>query len=164
MINRRDFVLRSLGAGALLSAAPRFAHAASAAVDALTDESAPPVAMTVYKSPTCGCCKEWIKHVEKNGFKCKVVQMDDLTPIKQSAGVPLGMSSCHTALVGPYFVEGHVPADCIQKVLQTKPAIAGLAVPGMPLGSPGMEQGPDKQPYKVYAVAKNGATSVFASR
>jgi len=166
MIDRRNFVMRALGLGAAVVVAPRVARAAYAAAptaDATRAESAP-IAMTVYKTPTCGCCTEWIKHVEQNGFKCKVVMMDDLTPIMQSAGVPLTMTSCHTALVGAYFVEGHVPADLILDMLKTKPAIAGIAVPGMPMGSPGMEQGGEKQAYKVYAVEKNGRTRVLASR
>ncbi len=92
--------------------------------------------MTVYKTPTCGCCKEWVKHVEAAGLKVKAVDIDDVSPIKRSAGVPPAMQSCYTALVRPYVVEGHVPADLVKKVLDEKPKIVGLAVPGMVVGSP----------------------------
>jgi hypothetical protein len=125
---------------------------------------APLPPMTVYKTPTCGCCKDWVKHVEAAGFKVKAVDMDDLAPIKRSAGVPPAMESCHTALVGPYVVEGHVPADLIKKMLDEKPKIVGLSVPGMVVGSPGMEQGTVKQPYNVIAFARDGKSRVYARR
>ena len=152
MLNRRDFIRSALGASVLAVIAPRAARAAA------------PIAMTVYKSPTCGCCKEWIKHVEKNGFTVKVIDMDDPTPMKRTAGVPLSMGSCHTALVGVYVVEGHVPADLIRKILVEKPAIRGLAVPGMPLGAPGMEDGGPPRPYQVMAFMKDGSSRLYASR
>lgn len=158
MMNRRVFLGRALGAGAVLAIAPRVVRADD------RDVSAAPIAMTVYKSPTCGCCKEWIKHVEKNGFACKVIEMPDVTPMKRTSGVPATMDSCHTALVGPYVIEGHVPADLITGLLSKKPAILGLAVPGMPLGAPGMETSGPTQPYKVYAFLKNGSTRLYASR
>lgn len=120
--------------------------------------------MTVYKSPTCGCCKDWITHARGAGFTVKSVDMDDLTQIKRDAGVPRELESCHTVLVGRYVLEGHVPADLAKKMLNEKPDIIGLAVPGMPLGSPGMEQGGVKQPYNVIAFAKGGKTSVYARR
>ena len=153
-MNRRIFLKFATGAGVVAVAAPR-------ALRALT---APPIPMTVYKTPTCGCCHSWIGHVEKNGFKVKVVDMADLTPIKDSAGVPEKLDSCHTALVGAYVVEGHVPADLIHKMLREKPAIAGLAVGGMVVGSPGMEQGTVKLPYDVTAFTRDGKTSVYARR
>ena len=153
-MDRRVFLKFASGAGVAALAAPRAALATAA----------PPVAMTVYKSPSCGCCKEWVKHVEANGFKTKVVDVSDVTPMKRTAGVPEGLESCHTALVGPYVVEGHVPADLIQKMLKEKPAIAGLAVAGMVAGSPGMEQGSAKRPYDVTAFTRGGKTSVYARR
>jgi hypothetical protein len=122
----------------------------------------PPI--TVYKSPSCGCCGEWVKHVKGAGFPVKVVDMDDLTRIKRDAGVPPAMESCHTALVGAYVVEGHVPADLVKKMLTDRPKFLGLAVPGMVVGSPGMEQGNQKPPYNVIAFAKDGSTSVYARR
>lgn len=151
-MNRRDFVQRALGASALAMMMPRVARAVT------------PIAMTVYKSPTCGCCKEWIKHVQANGFTVKVIDMDDPTPMKRTAGVPLNMTSCHTALAGIYVIEGHVPADLIKKILAEQPAIRGLAVPGMPLGAPGMEESGPPRPYKVMAFMKDGSSRLFASR
>jgi hypothetical protein len=123
-----------------------------------------PIPMTVYKSPSCGCCKEWVTHAQKNGFAPKVVDMADLTQVKKDAGVPAALESCHTVLVGAYVVEGHVPADLVHKMLTEKPAIVGLAVAGMVVGSPGMEHGNQRQPYKVTAWTKAGKTSVYARR
>ncbi len=154
-MERREFVGTMLGAGALAAVAPRALRA---------EMGSAPIAMTVYKSPTCGCCKEWIKHMEANGFTAKVVDMDDLASIKKNAGVPDQLQSCHTALIGAYVAEGHVPADLVKKMLAEKPAILGLAVAGMVAGSPGMEQGSTKLPYDVIAFAKGGKTSVYAKR
>ena len=158
-MERREFVGTMLGAGALAAIAPRAVRAAFPE----RSEGAP-IAMTVYKSPTCGCCKEWIKHMEANGFSAKVVDMDDLTTVKKNAGVPDELLSCHTALVWTYVAEGHVPADLVKKMLAEKPAILGLAVAGMVVGSPGMEQGATRLPYAVMAFAKGGKTSVYAKR
>jgi hypothetical protein len=94
--------------------------------------------ITVYKTPSCGCCVKWVEYLQKEGFEVKSVNRDDLAPIKQRAGVPPAMSSCHTALVDGYVVEGHVPAQAIRKLLQERPNTLGLAVPGMPANSPGM--------------------------
>ncbi|MCC7194372.1 MAG: hypothetical protein IT356_02320 [Gemmatimonadaceae bacterium] len=105
-----------------------------------------------------------MKHIERAGFKVKAVDMDDLTAAKRSAGVPQALESCHTALVGPYVVEGHVPADLIKKMLDETPKIAGLAVPGMVVGSPGMEQGNVRQPYAIIAFTRAGQSSVYARR
>lgn len=117
----------------------------------------------VYKSPTCGCCGDWIKHMEKNGFELDVANVESVVPYKQQFGVPYGMGSCHTAMVGGYFIEGHVPADDVQRLLQEKPDIIGLTVPGMPIGSPGMEMpGRPADSYNVYAIDKEGNQSVFA--
>lgn len=120
--------------------------------------------VTVYKSPSCGCCGEWVKHMKGAGFTVKVIDMEDLTRIKADAGVPSALESCHTALVGAYVVEGHVPADLVKKVLVEKPKFLGLSVPGMVVGSPGMEQGNEKHPYDVVAFSRNGQTSVYARR
>lgn len=161
-MDRREFLgsLTLTAAGVVVAA--RAAHATGA--PGLSGPAAPLPPMTVYKSPTCGCCKEWVKHVEAVGFKVKAVDMDDLSSIKRSAGVPPAMESCHTALVGPYVVEGHVPADLVKKMLDEKPKIVGLAVPGMVVGSPGMEQGSVKQPYTVIAFSRDGTSSVYARR
>jgi hypothetical protein len=120
--------------------------------------------MTVYKTPTCGCCAKWVDHVKAAGFKVQVQDMDDLTEIKQASGVPIPVRTCHTAVVGNYVIEGHVPADLIKKVLSEKPKAAGIAVPGMPIGSPGMESGNEKAPYDVLLFDKTGKTTVYAKR
>lgn len=95
--------------------------------------------LTVYKTPYCGCCKGWVTHMTRAGFKPKIVELEDLAPIRARHGVPFRLSSCHTALVGGYVVEGHVPPADVLKLLKEKPRALGLVVPGMPLGSPGME-------------------------
>lgn len=120
--------------------------------------------MTVYKSPTCDCCGKWIEHMKAAGFQVRAVDMDDITEVKQASGVPVRLRTCHTALIGDYVVEGHVPADLVRRLLQERPAVAGIAVPGMPIGSPGMEVGNRKDPYEVLLFEKSGRTSVFARR
>jgi hypothetical protein len=120
--------------------------------------------VTVYKSPTCGCCGKWIDHMKAAGFAIKVVDMDDITEIKQASGVPMKLRTCHTAGVGNYVIEGHVPADLVKKMLAEKPAAAGIAVAGMPVGSPGMEVGTQKDPYEVVLFEKSGKTTVYAKR
>jgi len=119
-------------------------------------------AVVVYKTPACGCCLAWADHMRAAGFEVEVHDVDDLGPIKGEMGVPPGHGSCHTARVGDYFVEGHVPAGDVTRLLAEKPRARGLAVPGMPLGSPGMQQGEARQPYDVLLVAKDGSTTVFA--
>ena len=117
----------------------------------------------VFKSPTCGCCANWVKHLEAAGFTTKVTNVDDMTEVKAKYGVPGRMQSCHTAVVGGYVLEGHVPAADVQRLLKDKPAVVGVAVPGMPIGSPGMEVGTTVQPYDVLTFNKQGQTTVFAS-
>lgn len=125
--------------------------------------AADPRLVVVHKTETCGCCHLWVEHMEKNGFKVVVRNVDDLGGIKERVGVPYGMGSCHTARVGGYFIEGHVPAADIARLLEERPDAKGVTVPGMPLGSPGMEVASgDTQPYEVLLVARDGATSVFA--
>jgi hypothetical protein len=119
--------------------------------------------IVVYKTPTCGCCVRWVDHMRQHGFKAKVTDLPSLDTVKQSAGVPANLQSCHTSTVGGYAIEGHVPADVVRKLLKEKPAIAGIAVPGMPMGSPGME-GAYKDKYNVVAFGKDGTQTVFASR
>ena len=120
--------------------------------------------MEVYKTPTCGCCGKWVEHVKTAGFTPAVHELADLSGVKTKAGVPANLQSCHTALVAGYVIEGHVPADVIQQLLRERPKIAGLAVPGMPIGSPGMEQGARTDPYEVIAFTKDGKTSTYAKR
>ena len=116
--------------------------------------------MSVYKSPTCGCCGEWVKHIRANGFRVETHEIADVTPIRRRYGVPEYLASCHTALIGGYAIEGHVPAPDIRRLLREKPKVQGLAVPGMVVGSAGMEQGPP-QPYATLAFDDRGSR-VFA--
>lgn len=118
----------------------------------------------VHKTPTCGCCGDWIDHLRDAGFVVEVRDADDLTPVKQRLGVPYGKGSCHTAEIGGYFVEGHVPADDIKRLLAEAPKARGLVLPGMPIGSPGMEA-PDGtvQPYTVELVTRDGSTVAYAT-
>ncbi|MFL5486918.1 MAG: DUF411 domain-containing protein [Gemmatimonadaceae bacterium] len=117
--------------------------------------------ITVYKSPSCGCCKSWIEHLTKHGYRVDAKDTPDMAEIKRTLGVPDGLTSCHTAVVNGYLIEGHVPATDIDRLLTQKPKVAGLAVPGMPMGSPGME-GSMSQPYQVMSFDKSGKTTVFA--
>jgi len=118
--------------------------------------------ITVYKDPSCGCCKNWIAHLIKHGYRVDAKDSPDMTEIKRTLGVPAGLTACHTAMVNGYLIEGHVPAADIDRLLAQKPKIAGLAVPGMPAGSPGME-GASAQRYRVLTFDKSGKTTVFAS-
>lgn len=129
----------------------------------LPGQQARPIPITVYKSPTCGCCAAWNEHMTANGFAVTVRDTDNLTPVKADAGVPARLQSCHTAIVQGYVVEGHVPADLVKKMLAEKPRVVGIAVPGMPQGSPGMEQG-TKQAYDVLLFDAQGRTTVYARR
>ncbi len=134
----------------------------SSTVQAAATHSTLPV-MIVNKSPSCGCCESWVEHVKSAGFNVKVNDTDNMGPIKQRVGVPYAKGSCHTAEVGGYFIEGHVPAEDIKRLLAERPDAKGLTVPGMPAGSPGMEL-PDgrTQPYTVELVANDGTTSAYS--
>jgi len=116
--------------------------------------------VTVYKSPACGCCGDWVKHMRANGFGVEVIDVQDVTPYRHRAGVPDHLASCHTAIVDGYAIEGHVPAGDIRKLLSERPRVTGLSVPGMVVGSPGMEQGAP-QPYATIAFDERN-TRVFA--
>jgi hypothetical protein len=119
--------------------------------------------VTVHKSATCGCCQLWVDRLRDAGFQVEVRNEDNLNDVKQRVGIPYGMGSCHTAEVGGYFVEGHVPIDDIKRLLREKPDAKGLTVPGMPTGSPGMEVPSGQvQPYEVILVRRDGSTSVFS--
>ena len=130
--------------------------------DALIKETVNAEEIMVYKSPTCGCCKKWVKHLQDEGFTVKTKDIANLIPVKKQFGVNPAYQSCHTAKVGQYFIEGHVPASDIKKLLKEKPAIKGLTVPGMVTGSPGME-GAYKDRYNVLAIDKNDNYSVYSS-
>ena len=114
----------------------------------------------VYKSPTCGCCTDWIKHLRQNGFSVKAHDVADACEYRAKFGVPDQLGSCHTAMVGGYAIEGHVPAREIKRLLAEKPKAKGLAVPGMPRGSPGME-GPVSDPYEVLLFQASGNYAVY---
>ena len=154
MVTRREWLRVALGGAAATVATGMLTIPAFAAA---------PVPITVYKSPSCGCCKKWVEHLGSNGFAVTAKDMDDLDEVKATFGVPAELQSCHTATVGKYVIEGHVPADLIQKMLKENPAITGLAVPGMPAGSPGMEGG-SAEPYDVVAFDQKGKRSVYAKR
>ena len=121
-------------------------------------------AIEVWKSPTCSCCGAWVKHLEANGFAVTVnaVEPSMLAAIKRQAGISETLASCHTAKIDGYVIEGHVPASDIERLVAEHPDAVGLTVPGMPLGSPGMEQGGEFEPYDVLLLKKDGTTSVFA--
>jgi len=119
-------------------------------------------AVTVYKTPTCGCCGKWVEHMQASGFNPSVTNLPDLSAVKTQHGVPPRLNSCHTSLVGGYVIEGHVPAEDIKRLLREKPAIVGLAAPGMPAGSPGMDV-PNSPGYDIIAWDKTGKTSVYAT-
>jgi len=116
----------------------------------------------VWKDPSCGCCGEWIKHLQANGFKVKVSNVGN-SAARARLGIPAQLGSCHTAEVAGYAIEGHVPAADIKRLIAEKPSAIGIAVPGMPMGSPGMEQGGRRDPYDVLLIARGGGTRVFQS-
>ncbi len=147
MLSRRAFLAAS--AISLIARRPAFA--------------APSPVITVYKDPGCQCCVKWIKHLSANGFVSTVHDVADMDTIKRTMGVPRALQSCHTAVVDRYVIEGHVPADVIKKFLQAKPASLGLAAPGMPKGSPGMEVGATDH-YDVVAFERDGSSRVYAKR
>ena len=147
MNKRRQFISQLT---ALIVAGPLVARA---------EEAGPLV--QVYKSPTCGCCSKWADHMRAAGFAVEATNVPDVNPYKREFGVPPQLASCHTAIVEDYIVEGHVPADDVIKLLRQKPAIKGIAVPGMPMGSPGMES-PNPERFETIAFTAAGLTSVFA--
>jgi hypothetical protein len=154
MITRRGFV----------------AHAAGFTLAALSGERLwaqlsrfHPTTLTVFKSPSCGCCSKWVDHVKAAGFAVEVHDEEDMDPIKDRLGVPSDLRSCHTAQVDGYLIEGHVPAEDIKRLLAARPKVAGLAVPGMPKSTPGMATpGAPAEPYTVVSFQKDGATQVYA--
>ena len=127
-------------------------------------ESAAAATLAVTKTAYCGCCKHWVEHMKKAGFQVEVREVEDVAPTRARLGVPDALRSCHTSEISGYAIEGHVPATDVKRLLATKPkAAAGIAVPGMVMGSPGMEHGDHKEPYKVVLFDKAGKTKVFAS-
>ena len=119
--------------------------------------------ITVWKTPNCGCCKEWVTHLKRSGFEVATNDVKDTAPIRQKLGLPTKFGSCHTAQLGGYVLEGHVPAQEIKRLLREKPEAVGLAVPGMPVGSPGMEVGNTQDAYDVLLVLADGSSRVYQS-
>jgi hypothetical protein len=160
-MKRRRVLARLLGAAGVLTA-PTLLRAQTQPQSNSTGQA---VLVEVWKSPTCGCCKDWITHLEANGFRAKVNDVGN-TAARARLKVPVKLGSCHTAWVGGYAIEGHVPAADIHRLLKQRPDAIGLAVPGMPLGSPGMD-GPAydnrQDPYDVLLIAHDGSTKVFNS-
>ena len=154
MTSRREVLRLALGAIAL-GVPARALLAQGAAADTRVE---------VWKTETCGCCKLWVDHMRAAGFRVTALDVPDVGPFKRKLGVPPPLESCHTGVVAGYAIEGHIPADVIKQMLKQKPKIAGLAVPGMPMGSPGMEQGGRRDKYDILAFDKSGKTTVFASR
>lgn len=144
---------RRLLAGAVLTGMTGPAHA----------QARPARNLTIYKTPACGCCDGWVRHMRAAGFVATVTLLDDLGPIRRGRGLPETLASCHSGVIGVYLIEGHVPAADVIRLLNQRPAAVGLAVPGMPLGSPGMEtpQG-RKDPFDTLLVLRGGATRVFS--
>lgn len=122
---------------------------------------APARSLKVYKSPTCGCCDKWIDHLRANGLGVEAENRRDMSTVKAMNGIPQEVASCHTGFIEGYFIEGHVPAAEVKRLLAERPKIAGLAVPEMPIGSPGME-GPRPERYQVYAIGSDGTKSVWS--
>ena len=149
----RRTLLASLGGLALAGGGAAFLLTGTS-----TDAKA---AGVVYKSPTCGCCAKWVDHMAAAGLPLDVENVSDLGQVKQDHGIPYGLSSCHTAVIDGYVVEGHVPADVVRRLLDERPDLAGLAVPGMPIGSPGME-GPSPEAYTVFGLRRGGQPVAYA--
>lgn len=153
MITRRAFVAQTAG----------LAIGALGARRLLGETTSAPTAITVYKSASCGCCAKWVDHLRANGFAPMVHDEEDMDAIKNDMGVPKDLRSCHTALLDRYLIEGHVPAADLRRLLKEHPAVAGLAVPGMPKSSPGMgTPGDAAEPYEVLAFSKDGKATTFA--
>lgn len=125
--------------------------------------SGKPIDIVVHRSPTCTCCGKWLEHLKQNNFKVEDIVTNDVQSIKTKYGVNGELASCHTAIVDGYVIEGHVPASDIKTLLKTKPKVTGIAVPGMVNGSPGMEMGDQKDPYKVVSFDHENQVKVFNS-
>jgi hypothetical protein len=136
---------------------------AAALVLTLSLQAAVKPKMSVFKTSTCGCCGKWVEHMKTAGFDVQVTDVPSTAEYRRKYGVPENLLSCHTAVVNGYAIEGHVPADDVKRLLKTRPKAKGLAVPGMPIGSPGMEQGPRRQAYSVLLFNADGSATEFQS-
>lgn len=152
--------VKAFGIGIVLAVVGILAYVQFGASD--RDANAALPSMTVYKSPTCQCCGEWVDYLRDEGFEVETSDMEDMGQIKQQFNVPRELTSCHTGVIGGYVVEGHVPAEDIRRLLQEKPDVAGLTVPGMPVGSPGMERGSQQDPYNVLTFTQQGDANIYA--
>lgn len=152
MVSRRRF-LAMAGGGAAVALATR--DLAALGTRPVSEK------VLVYLSPTCGCCTKWAEYMRGAGFDVQVKEVDDVDPFKRERSIPEKLWSCHTAVIGPYLVEGHVPASAITRLLKERPPIAGIAVAGMPMGSPGMEHGDHKEPYDVMSFTCCGDVKVY---
>ena len=150
MLTRRKFLLAGSAVGLTLAAGWRLALAA--------DKTAIPVLL--YKSPGCKCCDSYAAYLRYNGFKVTVKEATDLASISGKAGIPAGLQGCHTAFIGDYVVDGHVPVEAVQKLLGEHPDLKGLTLPGMPAGSPGMS-GTKEGPFIVYGIDRQGQKNIF---
>ena len=161
MLRRRTLLL---GAAALAAVPVACERAPSpAAAPAAPAPAAPRPELVVYKTPWCGCCSGWVTHMRRAGYSPQVVEMEDLAPIREKHGVPFELSSCHTGVVGGYTVEGHVPPADVDRLLAEKPRALGLTVPGMPIGSPGMESPTgERESFETLLLLEGGRTRVFA--
>jgi hypothetical protein len=149
-----------MGAGAL---SRRMLLAGAAAALPAAACAAPARELTVYKTPWCGCCRGWVTHMTRAGFKTRVVELEDLAPVRAKYGIPFELSSCHTGVSGGYALEGHVPPADVLRLLKERPKALGLTVPGMPLGSPGMESPTgQRERFETLLLLKGGGTKVFA--
>jgi hypothetical protein len=148
MTNRRHFIL-ALVAAPLMSA---------------SSFAASPTSVKAYRNPGCGCCEKWVAHMQAAGFAVTMEDDPDLDARRTALGVPANLAGCHTSIVGNYIIEGHVPAEDVIRFLQEKPDALGLAVPGMPMGSPGMEVDGQSERYQVIAFKEDGTSVVFAER
>jgi len=117
--------------------------------------------IVVYRSPSCSCCGGWIDYMKKQGFPTKVILTSDIEAVKQKYGVPDRLASCHTAVIDGYVIEGHVPVDDVNRLLQEKPNVVGISVPEMPVGTPGMEMGDRKDPFTVLSFDRQGKSTAF---
>lgn len=165
--SRRSFVYGGLALGLVLAGCSRSERTTAQPKQTATERrsTGAPMAMTVYRDPSCGCCKAWAELAEGNGYNVIVRDDPNMAQVKQRLGVPSQLASCHTAVVGEYVIEGHVPLDQVARLLRARPSdIRGIAVPGMPIGSPGMEV-PDgtKESFQVIAFFQNGQTTAFGS-
>ncbi len=137
--------------------------AAATAVSLPSFAKEPLPQVDVFKNPDCGCCGAWVDHMKAAGFPVKVHETPDTSAVRKRHGIPDEFGSCHTGVVAGYALEGHVPAEDVKRLLAKKPVAVGLSVPGMPVGSPGMEGGPRKDPFHVLLINKAGRSSVFSS-